>query len=138
MRKGELVMIFIAFIACHATTVMAVQKVPSVEVFALSTIPIVNPRDARLYYLDGIAQIEATLTDGLPPNEQQARSIAEDRIRRLGVGIQNQMRQAGIGLGRALQFRLQRVPAIVFNGKYVVYGVTDVDNARRIYSGAIK
>lgn len=131
-------MIFGALLLSIALSVMASQAVPHVEVFALSTIPIVNARDAQVYYLDGIAELEAALSNYLPPNEQQARAITEDRMHRLGPGVQQQLRQTGTGLARALEMKLQRVPAIVFDGKYVVYGVTDVDGARRIYAGARK
>lgn len=133
-RDAKLMLLgFLAVVSSGAA--MSGSPSVGVEVFALSTMPIVNARDANVYYLDGIAQVEAALTDGLPLNEQQARAITEDRIRRLGRGLNEKMRQAGTGLGRALELRLQRAPAIVFNGQYVVYGVTDVDGARRIYSG---
>ena len=37
------------------------------------------------------------------------------------------------GLAAALQYGLTKVPAIVFDGAAVVYGVTDVNQARAIY-----
>lgn len=123
------------FLCFFSGTLFAANSLPRVEVFALSTIPMVNTLNAQVYYLDGIAQLENALSDGLPPNQELSEKVVQERIRRLGPQIQEQMRSSGVGLGRALQLKIQRVPAIVFDGKYIVYGLTDVDAARRIHGG---
>ena len=40
---------------------------------------------------------------------------------------------AAKGLMRALQYGINRYPAIVFDGQAVVYGVTDIETAARLY-----
>lgn len=101
----------------------------------MSTMPLQNVRDARVYYLDGLVQIEEYLSAGLPGDQTQAQAIVAQRISGLGASFKQRAQNAGGGLGRAMQLGVQRAPAVVFDGKYVVYGVTDIDAARRIYSG---
>ena len=42
---------------------------------------------------------------------------------------QNKMQMAAHGLAKAMQYGVDRYPAIVFDGQAVVYGVTDVQTA---------
>jgi integrating conjugative element protein (TIGR03757 family) len=43
------------------------------------------------------------------------------------------MQRAAIGLTKALQYGIDRFPAMVFDGQCVVYGVTDLGQALRQY-----
>ena len=108
---------------------------PTVEVFTLSTLPLTNVRDAVVYYVDTISLLKQQLSTGLPPDPRRAQALATQRIASLGAQLQSQARAGANGLARAAQLGVQRAPAIVFEGRWVVYGLTDVDAARRVYSG---
>jgi len=43
------------------------------------------------------------------------------------------MQRAAIGLTKALQYGIDRFPAMVFDGQCVVYGVTDLGQALHRY-----
>jgi integrating conjugative element protein (TIGR03757 family) len=43
------------------------------------------------------------------------------------------MQRSSIGLAKAMQYGINRYPAIVFDGQAVVYGVTDLNAARAHY-----
>ena len=108
-------------------------RVP-VEVFTVSSYPIVNARGAPVHDLDSAARLEHELSANLPGDPAQAHALVAQRMTALGPQLQQRAQQAAMGLARAAQLRVDRVPAIVFDDRWVVYGVTDVDTARRIYS----
>ena len=51
------------------------------------------------------------------------------RIQVLGDQTRARMQRSAIGLVRAMQYGIDRFPAIVFDGQAVVYGVTDLQVA---------
>ena len=106
----------------------------SMEVFTVSSYPIVNARGAPVHDLDSVARLELELSENLPGNPAQAHALVGQRMAALGPQLQQRAHQAAAGLARAAHLRVERVPAIVFDGQWVVYGVTDVDAARRIYA----
>ena len=108
-------------------------SVVTIEVFSLSSLPITHRGNATVYDMDGFAQLEEALSTGLSDNVAQARTLAERRIREMGAQISSRSRNGGIGMARALQLSIRRVPAIVFAGQWVIYGISDVDEARKIF-----
>jgi integrating conjugative element protein (TIGR03757 family) len=109
------------------------QQHPKVEVFTLSTIAMTNTSGATMYYVDGISQVQNFLSAGLPKDPTAAQSIVKERWGRLGRDGNQRMQQAGVGIGRSVQLGINRAPAIVFDDKAIVYGVTDVAQALQIY-----
>ena len=70
--------------------------------------------------------------DGFSATSETA-TIARSRLA-ARPGIKDEMMAAGQGLALAhLQYQLDRYPAIVFDGTRVIYGVTDLAAARRLY-----
>jgi integrating conjugative element protein (TIGR03757 family) len=43
------------------------------------------------------------------------------------------MQRAAMGLAKAVQYGVDRYPAIVFDGQVVVYGITDLEAALQHY-----
>lgn len=106
---------------------------PRVEVFTLSTVPLTNVRGATVHYVDSVALLEQHLSANLPSDPQQARALAAQRMAALGSHLRAHAAAGAIGLARAAKLGVDRAPATVFDGRWVVYGVTDVDAARRIF-----
>lgn len=103
----------------------------TVEVFTNSAILLSNVRDARVYLLDGLEQISSELSAGLPTNEQAAQHIVRQRLTRIGAAaLQQRTQGAAEGIVRAANYGVDRVPAVVFDGRAVVYGERDIDVAR--------
>jgi integrating conjugative element protein (TIGR03757 family) len=109
---------------------------PRVEVFTDSGHPVAHTEafaDVTVYRLDGLAQAQDQLSEGLPSDPTEASRIAAQRLDAQPM-LNEQMMQAGQGLTLAhLQYRLDRYPAIVFDGETVIYGVTDLAVAYRLY-----
>jgi integrating conjugative element protein (TIGR03757 family) len=121
-----------ALLALHVALANAAE--PGVEVFTLSTLPVTNARDASVYYVDSVVLLEQHLSSNLPPDPRQAQEIVSRRMAALGPQLEARASAGATGLARAAQLGVHRAPAIVFDGKWAVYGVTDVDAARRVSS----
>lgn len=121
-----------ALLAVHVAAATAAE--PAIEVFTLSTLPLTNARDASVYYVDAVELLQQQLSAGLPADPKRAQEMVAQRMAALGPQLETRARAGASGLARAAQLGVQRAPAIVFDGKWAVYGVTDVDAARRIFA----
>jgi integrating conjugative element protein (TIGR03757 family) len=89
--------------------------------------------ELQVYRIDGIQETEAVLSRHLPRDPASAKRVALDRIQKLDNSATARMQRAAIGLTKALQYGIDRFPAMVFDGQCVVYGVTDLGQALRQY-----
>jgi len=90
-------------------------------------------KGATVYYVDGLEQIKRQLSVGLPGDPDRAALMVKERARAMGPTLKANSLNASQGIVRANYYGVNRVPAIVFDGRSVVFGVTDVDEARLIY-----
>jgi len=112
---------------------------PFVEVFTVSGSPITpeaDPRwstssiiDLQVYNLDGIQRIESQLSQGLTADPKQSKQVVLQRFQQLNEDDRARMQQAAMGLAKAVQYGVDRYPAMVFDGRAVIYGVTDIHQA---------
>jgi integrating conjugative element protein (TIGR03757 family) len=119
------------------------QKVLSVEVFTTADRPVrwgpeVESKDARfidlqVYELNGIQLVETALSKNLPTDQNQAKQTALKRIQQLDEQATASIQNAAVGLAKAMQYGIDRYPAIVFGGEVVVYGLTDPNAALDYY-----
>lgn len=106
----------------------------SIEVFADSTFqPINRLRHTTVYRLDRIYELQNELSYQLPGDPEKAKQLALRRFERMDAQISHQLENAAKGLVQALQYGINRYPAIVFEGQAVVYGVTDIETGLRLY-----
>ncbi|HHI71492.1 MAG TPA: DUF1525 domain-containing protein [Rhodobacteraceae bacterium] len=128
MHKILLIAMGFAAMATHAL---------EVEVFTADDLALTRRQaipQARIYRVDGLRELERVIGE-LPGDPATARRLA---LARLAAVDQQALSDAAEGLVKAaLHYRLDRYPAIVFDGRYVIYGVTDLALARRIYEDAI-
>jgi len=85
------------------------------------------------YAIDGIHQLELNLSHDLSADPEAAKTLALKRIEHLGEDAMSRLQRSATGLAKALQYSIARYPAIVFDSKVVVYGVTDIHTALRYY-----
>lgn len=86
-----------------------------------------------VYYLDGLARLNATVSHQLPPNPAKAKAMAAARLGALSSDQQAQLQATATGLLAARQYKLERYPAIVINGEAVTYGLADPTEAVGLY-----
>ena len=108
----------------------------SLEVFTAAEFPVSGQDDRRLqgatvtvYAVDDLEQFETTLSQNLPADAGAAKAEALRRIGELDDARMAPAKDAAIGLAKAVQYGVDRYPAVVVNGTAVVYGVTDLVEA---------
>ena len=82
-----------------------------------------------VYKITAIQSIERDLSANLPAEPQQSKQIVLYRVQGLGEQTRSRMQAAAMGLAKAMQYGIDRYPAIVFDRQVVVYGVTDLKAA---------
>ncbi|MBT2969636.1 MAG: TIGR03757 family integrating conjugative element protein [Candidatus Thiodiazotropha sp. (ex Ctena orbiculata)] len=113
-----------------------------IEVFTSVKYPLVGARGigndshglaVTVYEIDGIQSMEKDLSVGMPADPEKSKRIALHRIQHMDDQSKTKMQMAAQGLAKAMQYGVDRYPAIVFDGQAVVYGVTDVQSALAHY-----
>lgn len=109
------------------------EGVMTVEVFANTAMPVTpstSPHYAlSIYRLDAMNNLEAQMNEGMPQDEAEARLWVANNEARLRQMIQPMVASAVNGLARAQRYQIDRLPAVVINQRYVVFGYVDVDQA---------
>lgn len=88
-----------------------------------------------VYNLNAPDNLEKQLSTGLSKNPELAQKQAQERIAAGGHKLKKSFQDAYEGSMLAMKYNIQKLPAVVFNaGKGgVIYGVSDVNKAIRIY-----
>jgi integrating conjugative element protein (TIGR03757 family) len=94
---------------------------------------LLGEKEFHVYELDGIRRTEEKLSKGLPADPEQSKRVVLQRFQQLNEEDRARMQRAAMGLAKAMQYGVDRYPAIVFDGQAVVYGVTDVQTALAHY-----
>jgi len=105
-----------------------------VEVFVNSAMLVTRADGATVYLLDGLQLLEAQLSQGLPATEAEAARVARERVQRLGGQLQARAANAAQGMALAAHYGIDRIPAVVIDGRAIVYGMTDVQKAVAAYA----
>lgn len=108
----------------------------SIEVFTTSERPVNGADHEQLrkatlttYSVDGLDRFQSALSEGLPADPEAAKAEALRRVQQLDDTRMAPARNSAIGLAKAVQYGVDRYPAIVFDGRAVIYGVTDLVEA---------
>lgn len=105
-----------------------------IEVFLVGDQRIAGAAGAsRIYYIDMLAQQVEAMSAGLPPDPERAIAIAMARVENLGDADRSRLHRGAEIETLARQYRLTKAPAMVVDGRAVIYGVNDVEHARAIY-----
>jgi len=116
----------------------------AIEVFTSAEYPVVETDikgtgrnfqgpEITVYDINGIQTVERDLSLDLPTVPQRSKPIVLQRIQNLDEPTRSSMQAAATGLAKTMQYRIDRFPAIVFDGRAVVYGVTNVQEAHALY-----
>lgn len=127
---------YIALLACIGTTCWhaALASDLDVRVYTDDLHPVaVQPGSTvRVIKLDEAQRLLSDLSANLPTDPSQAAAIARQRLAQGGANWQARMQQASQGVADAWSLCIAKVPAVVVNGRYVVYGETDVGKALQL------
>ncbi|WP_110689433.1 TIGR03757 family integrating conjugative element protein [Salinicola endophyticus] len=105
--------------------------IAGVEVFTTADEPVINvPSDAAVIELDAPARLDARISQDLPADPKRAEQILKARMSK--PGWQQTLQKYGQlyqGLARAWMLGVEKLPAVVVDSRYVVYGQADVGAA---------
>ncbi|VEH28522.1 integrating conjugative element protein, PFL_4709 family [Bordetella hinzii] len=73
--------------------------------------------------------LEADLAANLPSDSERASAIVQQRLKQGGTDLQRRIGTAYQGIADAWSLGVTKVPAILVDRRYVVYGETDVARA---------
>lgn len=112
----------------------------AIEVFTTSKRPVTLPAPTArsgihvtVVEVDTLERFNEGLSKGLLADLSTARPEVERRLAALQHDEMAALQRTAMGLATATQLGIDRVPAIVFNKQAVIYGLTDVAEARRRY-----
>ncbi len=118
-----------AALACCCASVSTAGEAPDVAVFTLSTIP-VQAGGAAVYQLDRPERLGAAFGAALPADPDRALAAAQRRLdTAAGRALRRELAEVVAGKALAVRLGIDRLPAIVVDGRYVVYGVREVRRA---------
>ena len=118
-------------------TFLMAETVSDIRVFTTSYL---NVRDSGAiesvtYHLDDVDLALAEFGTSLPNNFAQAEVEARKRLNSpRGTAAMKRLQGAFEGLVMAWSHGVDRLPAILINDRYLIYGVRDVDEALRLFA----
>lgn len=135
MRKA----VFAVNLLLMATAINAAPAL-HIDVFYGSNQHIINVKQAKSlasitqYDLTLPKRLEDKLSKGLPKDPKQAQREAQRRVMAGGSSLQREIEKAYTGTLRAAEYKITKLPAVVFNyGDDVIYGVNDLSQAIKLY-----
>ena len=137
-------MFTLLFVLSHVTQAEKLMAMTptSIEIFttidqpmsAIDTFVARHPEiDVRIHKLDAIKQLEGKLSQGLSADPDKAKRLVLRKLQQLGKATRSQLEHSARSLAKAVQYGIEKYPAIVFDGELVVYGLTDLSAALRHY-----
>jgi len=118
-------------------SVTRAETVVDVRVFTTSFIQVADRghRADASYFLDDVERALARLAKGLPTELSAAEAATQRRLNTAeGRSTLQQLQVAFDGLVRAWSHDIEKLPAILINDQYVIYGIRDVDEALRLFA----
>jgi len=104
----------------------------SVEIFTVAGVPIQGASpNMVITELDASARLDAEFSYGLSKEPEVALQQLQKKLEVQGAALYRKYQILYIGLARARVLGVLKVPAVVVDGKYVVYGETDVSISLR-------
>ncbi|MCK6409958.1 MAG: TIGR03757 family integrating conjugative element protein [Thauera sp.] len=115
--------------SCAATTLLS-ASLAAAETWVITdqSHPTVGDAD-RHVLLDAPTRLEIELASGLPAAPEQATAVVQRRLKQGGTDLQRRIAAAYQGVTDAWSLGIIKVPAVVLDRRYVVYGDTDVERA---------
>lgn len=104
------------------------ERINSIEVFTIAGEPVSNvPDTVPVIELDAPARLDARVSEGLSADLETAQSTIRERM--TSPEWQEVMQRYGdlyTGVTRAWMLQVEKLPAVVVDGRYVVYGQHNV------------
>lgn len=113
-------------------TLLFLSGVSQAETWAITdqSIPLNAPSNARVIHLDDQQRLESMLSQALPGDPNLTPETIQRYLSSLtGKRLQNDLIEAQQGITDAWSLCIEKIPAVVVDRRYVIYGETDVAKA---------
>lgn len=105
----------------------------SVTIVTDSVHPLHNiPNEARIIMLDDCIELHSTLSNNLPNDPVQAEQLVKARLTVIGDSYQQSIQHALQDALEAYQLGVTKIPAVIQDNRYMVYGELDVSVALQL------
>lgn len=91
--------------------------------------PVHTAARVRVIELDAPARIQRELSAQLPADPKQAAALVRQRLEKGGPELQHRLAAAYQAVTDAWRLGIAKLPAVVVDRRYVVYGESNVDRA---------
>ncbi|QNM96703.1 TIGR03757 family integrating conjugative element protein [Chitinimonas koreensis] len=118
-----------AWLSGVCAVLLSTVAIADVLVVTDSRHPVRNMAGVRVVELDLHARVEADLTAGLPADAERAAAIVQQRLRDGGTPLERRIAHAYQGVADAWGLGVSKIPAVVVDRRYVIYGEPDVARA---------
>ena len=118
---------FFRFLSVLFLTACSLPAVAEVLVVTDHRHPVQASPGIRVIELDRAARIEMALSADLPADPEQAAKLARQRLQ--DPGLSQSLRSAYQDIADARRLNVAKVPAVIVDRRYVVYGEADVARA---------
>ena len=106
----------------------AIARATEVWVITDRAHPVTGQTDRHIL-LDGVTQLESELATGLPSEADTAAGIVQQRLSDGGTGLQRRFAATYQGVTDAWSLGITKIPAVVVDRRFVVYGEANVAHA---------
>lgn len=109
-----------------------VSGISQAETWAVTdrSLPVNAPTNTRVILLDDQQRLEELLSNELPANPNLAAATIQSYLSSpAGRRLQRDLTQAQQGVTDAWSLGIEKIPAVVVDRQYVIYGETDVTKA---------
>ncbi|MDZ7643326.1 MAG: TIGR03757 family integrating conjugative element protein [Woeseiaceae bacterium] len=89
--------------------------------------------EIRVFEVTGIERLEGRLSKDLSADPVAAKRQALQRLGALDDAAHDGLKHSAVGLAEAVRLGVTRYPAMVFDSRYVIYGVTDLHQALELF-----
>jgi len=119
---------WLAAFVLSASLVGSALAEPAIEVFTTAGEPVINvPSGAAVIELDAPGRLDAKLSRDLPADHEVATAMMRERMATPEwQETADRYADSYLGLARAWELGVEKVPAVVIDGRQVVYGQPDV------------
>ena len=118
------------WLACMALTLLSATAHAETWVITDQAHPVSAPTAVRIIRLDDQQRVEELLSRQLPNDQRQAEATIQRYLASpAGKRLQSDLVQAQQGITDAWSVGVEKIPAVVVDRRYVVYGEADVAKA---------
>lgn len=128
-RSRRLTVAFRSICALCALAATTGVLAADIRVFTDRDHPIEASAGVQVVELDAAARIESSLAADLPSDPAEAVAIVQERLKDGGDALQRRLAHAYQGVTDAWSLGVTKIPAVVVDRHYVVYGETNISRA---------